>query len=201
MRLAIIGPQNTGKTTFVGDLLKAFPHYTTPKHTYRDVVRKRKLAINQKTGEESQREIRDFIFNQIKSFQGENVVFDRSLLDNYVYSLAQHAKGKIGKRFIEETRKMVYVSLTHVDRLIFIPTAAGVDLINDELRETDRLYIDYINKLFLEEILELARTSPIPIWIISGDRETRIETLRKKLDQQSRTSVKASPVKAKAKRK
>lgn len=184
MRLAVIGPQNTGKTTFVQDFVQAFPHYITPKETYRDVINKHNLEINQKTSEKSQLEIRDFIFNQIKNFQGENVIFDRSLLDNYVYSLARYHQGKMKKSFLDATRKMMYVSLTHIDRLIFIPTSVGVGLVDDKTRDTDRLYIDHINKLFLEEILELVRKSPIPVWIISGDRQTRIKSIGEKLSEQ-----------------
>ncbi len=185
MRLAVIGPQNTGKTTFIKDFVEAFPHYVTPTETYRDIVHKNKLKINQETGEQSQLAIRDFIFNQIKNFQGENVIFDRSLLDNYVYSLAQYNQGKMKKRFMDETKKMMYQSLTHVDRLIFIPTAAVVGLVDDKLRDIDRNYIDNINKLFLEELLDLARNSPIPIWVVTGDRKTRIKTIQGKLSQQS----------------
>lgn len=189
MRLAVIGPQNTGKTTFLKDFIKAFPHYTTPKGTYRDVINRHRLKINRETSELSQLEIRDFIFNQIKNFQGENVIFDRSLLDNYVYSLAQYKQGKMRKKFIDETKRMMYTSLTHIDRLIFIPTAVGVGLVDDKLRDTDRLYIDYINKLFLEEILDLVRQSPIPVWVISGDRETRIKDVSNMLKQQSGVSI------------
>jgi hypothetical protein len=182
MRLAVVGPQNTGKTTFIEDFITAFPHYKTPRETYRDVIHKHKLKINQETSEESQLHIRDFIYNQIKNFHGEDVIFDRSLLDNYVYSLAKYNRGEMRKRFIDETKKMMHSSLTHIDRLILIPTAAGVGLVNDKLRDIDRLYIDYINRLFVEEVIDLARQSPIPIWVISGDRETRIKLISEKLN-------------------
>jgi GTPase SAR1 family protein len=192
MRLAIIGPQNTGKTTFVKDFIKAFPHYKTPKGTYRDVVKKYKLKINQETSEASQKEIRKFMFDQVKGFQGENVIFDRSLLD--IYTLAKYKQEKIKKSFLDETKEMMYASLRHIDRLVLIPTAAGIDLVNDSLRDTDRLYIDYINKLFLEEIIDLVRESPIPVWVISGSRESRIEQLRDKLNHSS--LLQKSPMKA-----
>jgi len=190
MRLAVIGPQNTGKTTFVKDFIKAFPHYKTPKETYRDVVKKHKLKINQETSEESQREIRDFLYRQIKSTQGENVIFDRSLLDNYIYTLAKYREGKIRKSFLDETKNIMLVSLRHIDRLILIPTAAGIELVDDTLRDTDKLYIDHINKLFLEEIIDLVRESPIPVWVVSGSRESRIEQLKEKLNHSTSSNSK-----------
>ena len=183
MRIAVIGPQNTGKSTFIKDFIKAFPHYKTPKETYRNVVNKQNLKINQKTSEGSQKAIRDFLFDQVKNFQGENVIFDRCLLDNYVYTLAQYLKGKIDKKFLNQTKRMMRTSLTHIDRLVLIPTAVGVELVVDKLRDTDKLYIDNINKLFIEEIIEFARNNPTPIWVISGDRKTRIKIIRKKLNE------------------
>ena len=60
MRIAVIGPQNTGKSTFIKDFLNEFSHYTTPEETYRTVIEDKDLAVNQKTSLESQKEIRDF---------------------------------------------------------------------------------------------------------------------------------------------
>jgi hypothetical protein len=90
------------------------------------------------------------------------------------------------------------ISLRHIDRLVLIPTAVGIELVDDDLRDTDKLYIDYINKLFLEEIIDLARESPIPVWVISGSRESRVEQLREKLNLS--TAPQISPVKISAKR-
>jgi signal recognition particle receptor subunit beta len=67
MKIAVIGPQNTGKTTFIKDFLKEFKKYKTTKYTYRDIIRKKKLDINQKSSELSQKVIMDFLYKEITS--------------------------------------------------------------------------------------------------------------------------------------
>jgi signal recognition particle receptor subunit beta len=43
MKIAVIGPQNTGKSTFVKDFLLEFPAYKTTQKTYRDIVTENNL--------------------------------------------------------------------------------------------------------------------------------------------------------------
>lgn len=43
-KIAVIGPQNTGKSTFVKDFVNAFPEFKTPLETYRDVVKKNNIS-------------------------------------------------------------------------------------------------------------------------------------------------------------
>jgi predicted ATPase len=175
MRLTVTGPQNTGKTTFIKDFLNAFPNYITPKETYRDVVRKNKLKLNRITTENSQRIIRDFLYKQIVENKQKNIIFDRCLLDNLIYSEYQYEIGNFKKDFIDKTRKMVYDSLKHLDGLIFIPTSVGITLTEDGERDINKEYIDAVNRLFISEILEVARKTKIKIFTITGNRETRIK--------------------------
>ncbi len=177
MRLAVTGPQNTGKTTFIRDFLSAFPNYVTPDETYRDVVRKNKLKLNRVAVEYSQRVIRDFLYKQTTENKQKNIIFDRCVLDNLIYSLYQYEIGNFKKEFIDKTRKMVYDSLKHLEALIFIPTAVSVPLAEDGERDINTQYVDAINRLFISEILEVARKTKIKIFTITGNRETRIEQI------------------------
>lgn len=181
MRIAVIGPQNTGKSTFIKDFLLAFPSYVTPTETYRDVVREKGLAINRNTTEESQRAIRDFLFTQTTTFPGTDVIFDRCVIDNYVYTKAQHEKGLLSHVFLTETEQLMRDSLVGIDMIFLIPTAAGVAFVDDELRDTDRGFADHANTLFIDTLLELRRHIPHPIVTISGPREMRIERARRAL--------------------
>jgi len=175
MRLAVTGPQNTGKTTFIKDFLSAFPNYITPEETYRDVVRKNRLKLNRITTKNSQKTIRDFLYKQTTENKQKNIIFDRCVLDNLIYSLYQYEIGNFKKEFINKTRKMVYDSLKNLDGLIFIPTSVAVVLADDGERDINKEYIDAINRLFVSEILEVARKTKIKIFTITGNRETRIK--------------------------
>jgi hypothetical protein len=179
MRLTVTGPQNTGKTTFVEDFLLAFPDYFSPKETYREVIRNNKLKVNRETTESSQKLIREFLYQQISTNKEQNVIFDRCVLDNMVYSQYQYELGKIGKSFIDETEKMMFESLKYLDVLIFIPTGVSVPLKEDNLRDTDVQFIDAVNRLFVSTIIEVARKSKIKIAVITGDRKTRINQIKK----------------------
>lgn len=179
MRIAIIGPQNTGKSTFVKDFLVEFSHYKTPTKTYRDVIEEKGLDVNQLSGLESQKEIRDFMFNQIRNNREYNVVFDRCMIDNYVYTYVQYEKGHIPKWFVDETESMMLASLTDVDLYLFIPTAVSVPLVDDGTRDIDTGYIDAVNHHFLRILLDLSRKHHSTVKIISGTRKERVDLLKK----------------------
>lgn len=176
MRIAIIGPQNTGKTTFLQDLLVTFPHYTTPKLTYRDVVKRGNLQINRETTEKSQAVIRDFLNEQISNNKEKNILFDRCVIDNYIYTKAGF---EIPNEFFKETEEIMYKSLDFLDVLFFIPTAAAINLERDGLRDIDASFIDQINCLFIETLFEIVAKRKIPICVISGTRKERVNRVRK----------------------
>ncbi len=179
MRIAVIGPQNTGKSTFIQDFLREFPHYKTPTETYRDVIESKKLPVNQKTSLESQKEIRDFIFGQMRHNKEYNIIFDRSMIDNYVYTYAQYEKGTIPKWFVEETEAMMNDTLQAVDMYLFIPTAISVPLVDDCTRDIAASYIDTINHIFLKTIFDISRTHHITFKVVSGTREERIHQVQR----------------------
>lgn len=182
MRIAIIGPQNTGKSTFLQDLLVEFPHYATPKDTYRDVIKRSNLQINQKTTTESQAAIRDFLNEQISGNKEKNILFDRCVIDNYIYTEAKHETGEIPDEFLKETEEILYASLKYLDILFFIPTTVSVKLEHDGVRDIDVTYLDKINHLFIETLFEIVKKTELPICLVSGTREERVKQVRKFLD-------------------
>ncbi|MDQ5958166.1 MAG: hypothetical protein QG665_517 [Patescibacteria group bacterium] len=175
MRLAVLGPQNTGKSTFIADFIKNFPNYITPSETYRDIIQKNNLHINQKGSEEAQRVIRDFLFKQITENKEQNILFDRCVIDNYVYSLSLYDEGKASLEFLNETFNMSIKHLECLDGLIFIPTTVAVPLVDDNLRDIDVKFIDKINRLFIKTLFLISRQKPIEIFVMTGSREERIK--------------------------
>ena len=179
MRIAVIGPQNTGKSTFVKDFLKEFPHYITKEETYRDVIEQDGLEVNQKTSLESQRAIRDFMFGQLRHNTEYNVVFDRCMIDNFVYTSVAYEAGVIPKWFLDETEGMMKDTLQLIDLYLFIPTAVSVPLVDDGTRDIDKWYIDTVNNHFLRVLFDVVRKYHLNVKVISGAREERIAQVRK----------------------
>lgn len=177
MRVAVIGPQNTGKSTFVADFIRAFPQFATPAESYRDVIKKNNLSINQLTGTESQRLIRDFIYQQVET-AADNTVFDRCLIDNYVYTWYAHTQGNIEEGFLRETENIMRESVAHIDLFLFIPTALSIPLVEDALRDTNSGYIDCVNRMFIQTLFSLIEKTHIQVVSIGGSREERIQQVR-----------------------
>lgn len=179
MRIAVIGPQNTGKSTFIKDFLKEFPNYKTADRVYRDVVEEKGLTINQKTNENSQREIRDFMRPIIVENKEHNIIFDRSLIDNFVYTTLGYEQGNINKNFVDESEDVMKDSLKYVDLYLFIPTSVSVPLVNDDLRDIDTAFIDATNNCFLRVLFDLIKNNHISVKVISGSRSERIKQVKR----------------------
>lgn len=173
MRIAVIGPQNTGKSTLIKDLLEKLEDYSTPTSSYRDVAKSNNIPINENTTEKSQGMIRDFILEQISSSKETNIIFDRCLIDNYVYSLAVLED----KSFLAETEKMMNESMKFLDGLVYIPTSLSVKLEADSLRSINTEYIDKVNRLFIELLIKISRDHPINILVVNGNRQERVEKI------------------------
>lgn len=178
MRIAVVGAQNVGKTTFIKDFISQFPNYTTPNVSYRDIVLQKGLKINQETSLESQAAIMEFIYNLISEDKQENVIFDRCLIDNYVYSYCAYLKGNIESEFIEVSKEKVFEHLKFLDGIVFIPVSLNVDLQSDKFRDIDKNFIDQVNRTFVEILLEISKLFPIKIVVLSGSRQERVESVR-----------------------
>ena len=174
MKIAIIGPQNTGKSTFISDILTHYPHFTAPEETYRTLIEEKGLLVNQQTTKESQELIRDFLFREMKEMKDYTII-DRSVIDNYVYTRAGYLLGNIPESFVKETWNIMIESLSLVDVYIFIPTALSVPLEADKTRDITPSYIDMVNRVFLDTLFTLKETHKIPLKVIAGSRGERLD--------------------------
>ncbi len=97
MRIAVSGANNMGKSTFVNDFLAQWPNYTKGELTYREKVQEKLgkdpdgteyRSLSTLGNKETQELIRDSMIEDISSYTREdNVIYDRGLWDNLMYSL------------------------------------------------------------------------------------------------------------------
>lgn len=185
--ISVSGTQCVGKTTFIKDFLAQWPMYSTADKTYRDVIKSEKLKINKETTQESQKLILEAIVEDVKSAKKDDfVLFDRSPIDNLVYSLWAYDKnvGDIDDGFVADCIKIARQAIQKLDIMFLIPLTKqhDVKIVEDGLRETDPVYRQEINELFQglkrkreagDDVFFIKDDSP-PFIEIFGNRESRI---------------------------
>jgi GTPase SAR1 family protein len=151
MKIAVVGSQNTGKTTYISDFLKKWTMYETPQKTYRDIIKEKNLPCNENGTEESQKIILDALVDQaIEESKKEFVILDRSVLDNLAYSSWLHLYDKVSDKFLDQTRIIVRETLKLYDVLFFLPLTkfSNIEIKDDGLRSIDPVYREEIDTIF-----------------------------------------------------
>tara|TARA_R100000008_G_C3587463_1_gene173654 strand:+ start:6162 stop:6920 length:759 start_codon:yes stop_codon:yes gene_type:complete len=153
MRIAISGTACQGKTTLIKDFLEQWPSYTTPKKTYRDIIKENDLEHSSKTNKKTQKKILDFMIKEQKKYRSsDNVIFDRCPLDNLVYSMwaTEQTELDIDDDFVQECIPLVRESFRDLDIIFFTPITkvAPVELTEDDLRDTNLKVIEEVDNIF-----------------------------------------------------
>jgi hypothetical protein len=181
MKIGCIGTQNTGKTTFIKDLIATYPQFTTPNKTYRDVIRKYGLKINQNATIAHQWIIFCNVLETVNKRYSKSVVFDRTPFDAYIYTL--YIAGKPDG--LEEMRELAVQSIEKLDMIFMFPLAGNehIPLKDDGLRDIDENYRETINTLFISELAIAAALSDKlpPIHNVTGLQHDRIAFAAEKL--------------------
>jgi len=152
MKIAVIGAQCVGKTTYIKSFIENWKMYTvckTPR--YSDLVKEKNLKLNEDGNEESQRIILNSIIDQVMySPKDSNTIFDRSVLDNLVYTMWLNANGKVSDDFVKETINLARESLTFYDVLFFLPITkySPIPFEPGPNRSTSAEYRDEIDHIF-----------------------------------------------------
>ena len=197
MRIAISGTACQGKSTLLKDFLKEWDMYTTPEKTYRDYLTENNLPHSKETTKDTQWDILNFMVDTLQQYsKGDKVIFDRCPLDNMVYSLWANERviNDLDDDFIRKCIPVVRESLRFIDVIFYIPitAAAPVQIVEDELRETDKIYIKEIDNLFKgieQQYLQGQKESPFlpneecpAIVEVFGSREQCIHMMRQYID-------------------
>ena len=165
--VGVIGTQNTGKTTFIQDILKEFSEtsmeFKTVGCDYRKKIEEKGLKINRNGNLESQWIIFNTLVEQldiIEKMPAGNYITDRSPLDAYVYTCYLWRKGAIDVKQsdLDDMFSKLCDAMRRYDKIIFLDLdkCANVDVVDDKFRDTDLEYRKEIDQLFkgVLEILE-----------------------------------------------
>jgi len=152
-KIGIIGTQCIGKTTLVNDMMLQWPQLNKPEKTYRDLIKEKKLPINKKGTKESQQEILNYLVDEAMANYGKKkIIFDRTPIDNLVYSLWLYDKGvsDIDETFIDKTVIQVREAVKSYSVIFYIPLCKENDVLlqTKENRDIDPVYRGEIAVLF-----------------------------------------------------
>jgi predicted ATPase len=152
-KIGIIGTQCVGKTTLIADMKEKWPCFETPSKDYRDLIKKKKLPVNKEATKESQQLIMDSLVDQaMTNFKKKKMIFDRTPIDNLVYSLWLYDKGLggIDEAFLEKSVKLVRESIKFYSIIFYLPFCEenDVPLTAAPNRDIDPVYRSEIGHLF-----------------------------------------------------
>lgn len=146
-----MGSACSGKTTLIQQFLSTWSKYSLSTKTYRDVLKEKQLPTNKQGTEESQRIILDSLVQEIDDAsvdKDSNIVFDRCVIDNVVYTLWLYQYGKVSQDFVIETKYKARNAVGKYDVLFYTPRSEHFKIEERENRETDLNYITEIDNIF-----------------------------------------------------
>jgi len=152
-KVGIIGTQCVGKSTLIADFKEKWPMFETPTETYRDLVKKKKLPLNKEATKESQETILNFLIDEAMANYGKKkMIFDRTPLDNLVYSLYLYDKqlGGIDEAFIDKCVALVRNAMSSYSVIFYIPFCKENDVLLTAApnRDIDPIYRSEIGHIF-----------------------------------------------------
>lgn len=155
MKIALIGPHSTGKTTVVDQLAD---YLGLPKITerVREVARSWGMTPRDVPLErllEFQNAVLDWQIAAERAREGEGFVADRSTIDNMAYLIAQAEEAQITTEDVVRYCFKAYTRLDKYDLLIFVPVM--FDLVDDGERHVDPTFQLEIQNLILDMIGDL----------------------------------------------
>ena len=188
--VGVIGTQNTGKSTFIKDILEKFKgtamEFKTVGCDYRKKIEERGLKINRNGNWESQNIIFDTLVEQLAVIDGMpdgNYLTDRTPLDAHVYTTYLWQHGLLGDIKYEDLCGMydrLCSEMGRYDKIVFLDldNCSNVKVVDDKFRDTDAEYRKEIDGLFKKVIASLEDAGILKGKVergIFGTREERID--------------------------
>jgi len=149
MRIAFSGAACTGKTTTLNEFLRRWPQYQVPEPSYRSLIKEDNHS--KKTTSKLQKDILQFMVDQQAKYTlHDNVVYDRCVLDNIVYSVWAFDKNKKGftDKYINESISLVHKGMRNLDIIFYMTRDDMGPVEENNIREVDPSYISETDNLF-----------------------------------------------------
>lgn len=154
MKIALIGAQNTGKSTLVENFIKQWPMYKRPEKTYRDLIKEQDIKLNKIGDKESQKIILNALVDEVQqacaSDNSKYLIFDRCTVDNIAYTLWHYSKDTPGftREFVIDSQSIAALTLKYIDIIFYVPVRKEIPLVERDGREIDIEYREEIDNLF-----------------------------------------------------
>jgi nicotinamide riboside kinase len=169
MKIALTGPQGTGKTTLLNALAERteFQHYEFAREITRAIADKG-VAINEAGSNKTQLLIMNaHIENTLK----ENIIMDRCVIDGFVYTQWLYKNGMIDKWVRDYAMNVFEEILEDYDYVFYIGTEFALE--DDGVRSINRTFLAEVEDLF-EEVLDWYS---IEYCKLTGTVEERLEQI------------------------
>lgn len=188
--VGVIGTQNTGKSTFIKDILEKFKHtpmeFKTVGCDYRKKIEEKGLKINRNGNLESQKIIFDTLVEQLDIIDGMPdgcYLTDRTPIDAYVYTkyLKEHKpESGITDDDLQSMFNKLCCEIGRYDKIVFLDLdrCGNVVVVDDKFRDTNLEYRREIDWLFKDTVLKLVLSGVLPASKLSdsiyGTRDERV---------------------------
>lgn len=152
-KVGVIGTQCVGKTTLIADMKEKWPQLNSPEKSYRDLIKEKKLPINKNGTKESQQLILNYLVDEaMASYGHKKMIFDRTPLDNLIYTLWLYDKGvsDVDEKFVDSTVIQVREAMKFYSVVFYLPFCKENDvaLVSAPQRDIDPIYRSEIGHLF-----------------------------------------------------
>lgn len=189
MKIALVGSQCVGKTTFIEDIIEACPQFSRETYTYRDAIKEAGVEnkINRKTCAESQRIIFNALAECVKRAEPFTIL-DRSVMDAVAYTTypvlrASKTYTDITQKMLDNMTRTAIEVMNEYDLIVYIPVDENIAIEADTFRDVDPQYRLDMAKIF-EDLLLLDIEDPLfdkygyKVATISGTREERVSLFK-----------------------
>lgn len=188
---AVCGTQNTGKSTFVQDLIDATKtrndeklRFIESKIDYRQKITDAGLNINRNGDIRSQQIIFDTlcenVYAALATSESNRIVLDRAPIDAFVYTVylfRHNSSSGVTKEHMYVMWEKLLKVMCLIDTVVYIPLSEcnNVKVVDDKFRDTDLEYRQEIDSIFGIVLKAIGNTLPcIRIVNISGSRDERV---------------------------